>query len=75
MKQETLHKILDVQDAAREDEIYRQLLAEYEPISQRFVRALQEMAPEHRAALEDFFGITAAMHLRLLEMAVEIDSL
>ena len=71
MDQVTGHKIIQIQKAALEDEFYKELLAEYEPISHRFVQALQEMSPEHRAALEDYFGVTGAMHLRLLEMAIE----
>ena len=71
MDQITGNKIIQLQKAALEDEFYKELLAEYEPISQRFVQAMEEMAPEHRTALEDYFGITGAMHLRLLEMAIE----
>ena len=71
MNQETGKKIIQIQKAALEDKFYQELLAEYEPISQRFVRAMEEMAPEHRSALEDYFGVTGAMHLRLLEMAIE----
>ena len=71
MDQITGRKIIQIQKAALEDEFYRELLAEYEPISRQFVRAVEEMSPEHRAALEDYFGITGAMHLRMLEMAVE----
>ena len=55
-------KIIQIQKSALEDEFYKELLAEYEPISQRFVRAMEEMSPEHRTALEDYFGITGAMH-------------
>ncbi len=72
MDQITGNKIIQLQKAALDDEFYKELLAEYETISQRFVRAMDEMSPEHRTALEDYFGITGAMHLRLLEMAIEL---
>ena len=71
MNQVTGTKIIQIQKAALEDPFYKKLLAEYEPISRRFIQAIQEMAPEHREALEDYFGITGAMHLRLMEMAIE----
>ena len=71
MDQATGAKIIQIQKAALEDAFYKELLLEYKPISQRFVQILREMPPEHREALEDYFGITASMHLRLLEMAVE----
>ena len=71
MNQDTGRTIIEIQRAALEDEFYKELLAEYEPISRRFIQAIQEMAPEHREALEDYFGITGAMHLRLMEMAIE----
>ena len=71
MNQDTGRKIIEIQQAALEDEFYKALLQEYEPISRKFIRVLGEMAPEHREALEDYFGVTGAMHLRLLELAIE----
>ena len=71
MNQVTGAKIIEIQKAALADPFYQELLEEYQPISQRFAQILRELSPEHRAALEDYFGITGAMHLRLLEMAVE----
>ena len=71
MNQVTGAKIIEIQKAALTDSFYQELLEEYEPINQRFAQVLRELSPEHRAALEDYFGITGAMHLRLLEMAVE----
>lgn len=71
MNQETGKKLIEIQNMAREDGFYKELLAEYGPISQRFAEVLREMSPDHRTALEDYFGITGAMHLRLLELAVE----
>lgn len=71
MNQVTGAKIIAIQKAALTDSFYQELLEEYQPISQRFAQVLRELSPEHRAALEDYCGITGAMHLRLLEMAVE----
>ena len=71
MNQATGKRIIEIQNAALEDDFYKELLAEYEPISQRFAQVLRKLSPEHRAALEDYFGVTGAMHLRLMELAVE----
>lgn len=71
MDRETVMKILDIQQAAREDPAYQELLAEYEPIHQRFLETLRTMDPAVREVLMDYLGVTVAMHLRLLEMAVE----
>lgn len=71
MNQDTGRMIIQIQQASLDDEFYKELLAEYEPISQRFAEAVRAMDPAHREALEDYFGITGAMHLRLLELAIE----
>lgn len=71
MNMECVMKILDIQQAAREDPAYQELLAEYEPIHRRFLQLLEDTDPQTREILMDYLGITGAMHLRLMALAVE----
>lgn len=71
MKTETLHKILDVQDALLLDQRYRERYEEYTIYSQRFVRLQNELTPEQNKVLGDYLGVCAEMHLRMLELACE----
>lgn len=71
MEKETAEKIFAVQAAARKDAVYRQLLAEHEAQNVRFLSALESMPRTQRDAVEDYLGLVAQMHLRMLELAWE----
>ena len=69
MDKAVAEKIFAIQDTAQRDEAYRQLLAEHEVQNQRFLQALESMPQPQREAVEDYLGLVAQMHLRLLELA------
>ena len=70
MDAEIAKRIMDIQDQAREDEQYRKLLEDYEVSNARFCALLETLTEEQRQIAADFLGVSFAMHLRLLELAV-----
>lgn len=70
MDTEIARRILEVQEQARVDEQYQLLLDEYEVYSGRFCAFLETLTEEQRGTVADFLGVSFAMNLRLLELAV-----
>ena len=70
MDRATLNKILDIQDHALADPVYQELHAQYTSCSDGFLDLLARLPEPERTVLEDYLGVSAAMHLRLLELAV-----
>ena len=69
MDKEFITKYLAVYDRAGEDEYYLSLMKELEAVNPRMLRALEEMAPEHRDAVLDYLGAVFASNARLLELS------
>ena len=70
MDQSLVPKILAVQKTALEDEAYQELLKEHDVVNARLLEVLPALAPAHQDAVLDYFGLSHAMHLRLLELAL-----
>lgn len=70
MDKVTLNRILDVQEMALADETYQELYAQYQEYSDSFLDLLNVLPDRQQMVLEDFLSISAAMHLRLMELAV-----
>ena len=70
MDQSLVPKILAVQKTALEDEAYQELLKEHDVVNARLLEVLPAMTPDQRDAVFDYFGLMTAMHLRLLELAL-----
>lgn len=71
MDQTVAPKILALQALAKEDPEYQALVGEYMTHSQRLVDILPTLTTVQRDAVVDYFGVTGAMHLRLLELALQ----
>lgn len=63
-------RILEVQEAFRLDPEHERLLMEQTDCNIRFLEVLEQLTPEQRAAIEDYFGILIEIHLRTLAYAV-----
>ena len=70
MNNELITKYLAVYDRAREDTDYRSLTAELDAQSPRILQALEEMSPDHRAAVTDYLGTVFAANAKLLELSL-----
>ena len=70
MDQSLVPKILAVQKTALEDEAYQELLKEHDVVNARLLEVLPALASAHRDAVLDYFSLSHAMHLRLLELAL-----
>ena len=66
-------RILEVQDAAREDERYMGLLAEYRCLGKRYAEILPTLQKEQREVVVGFLGLVFEMHLRMLEIACSLE--
>ena len=71
MKKETAQRIFDIQEAAARDEDYRKLLEEYRERNVQMLRLLRNLPREQAEILEDYLGLVAEMHRRLLELACQ----
>ena len=71
MKKATAHKILDIQEAMREDTEYKQLFAEYIYQNDRFLECLATMTQEQTDTVMDYIGILNELHLKTLDYAVQ----
>ena len=67
----TVRRIIALQEMLLQDERYCQLHEEYMQCNSRFAQLLQELTKNQRAAAEDYLGVCAEMHLRMLEVACE----
>lgn len=71
MKKETAQRIFEIQEAAARDEDYRKLLEEYRERNVQMLRLLRNLPREQAEILEDYLGLVAEMHRRLLELACQ----
>ena len=70
MRKELSKKILQLQEAAMEDETYRQLMDEHGVRNERFLQVVQSLSEEQQTAIFDYLGVLIEMHLRMLEQAL-----
>ena len=70
MRKELSKKILQLQEAAMEDETYRQLMDEHGARNERFLEVVQSLSEEQQTAIYDYLGVLIEMHLRMLEQAL-----
>lgn len=62
-------EMIRIQEQALEDEEYQLLLQEYRRRSTELARILQSIPDRERDVLEDYLGLAAEMHRKLLEIA------
>lgn len=72
MDRETAKRIVNIQERAMADAAYQQLLEEYAVSKAWFGAFLETLTQEQQSAAADYLGVTAAMYLRLLELAVTL---
>ena len=70
MSREASRKLLQLQEAAMEDETYRQLMDEHGARNERFLEVVQSLSEEQQTAINDYLGVLIEMHLRMLEQAL-----
>ena len=70
MEKDIAYRILEVQEAFRNDPEHAELWAEQEACNDRFLEALAQMSQEQRTAVEDYVGILIEIQLRTLIYAV-----
>lgn len=61
--------ILDVQEQIRADQM---LLSEYETAQKAFLAMLTQLTDAQRDILLDYLGVCVEIHLRMLEIAIEM---
>ena len=72
MDKETMHWILDVQEAAGGDEEYRQLHEQYRAANERLLALLKTLPEEQQAVILNFIGTSAALYHRIMEIAYQM---
>lgn len=70
MTRETALKILEVQEAFRNDPEFESLWEEHQMLADRFTGLMQVLPKEQSDIIDDFFGIVNELHLRTLACAV-----
>ena len=70
MRKELSKKILQLQEAAMEDETYRQLMDEHGARNERLLEVVQSLSEEQQTAIYDYLGVLIEMHLLMLEQAL-----
>ena len=63
-------KVLEVQEAFRNDREFEALWEEHQRLAGRFMALMQELPEEQAAVIEDFFGIVNEIHLRTMAYSV-----
>ena len=69
----TVTRLLDVYDIALVDPEYRRLHGEYTVYQQKVLELYDWLEEEQLAALVDYLGVCAQMHLRLMALACTND--
>ncbi len=64
---EAVRKILAAQESLLTDPQYRQLNAEYTVLNEQFIQLLETLPGAQKAMIEDYIGIFAQMHIKMLE--------
>ena len=62
-------RMAEVQECAAQDGEYQKLLAEYRLVSPVFLGVLESLPREDASVIEEYLGLTAQMHRKLLELA------
>ena len=75
MDQSAAARMIQIQEQAMHNTEYRALLAEYRQRSEELARVLETLSNEDRNVIEDYLGLTAEMHRKILEMAVSADKI
>lgn len=71
MDRNTALNMVAIQEAAAQDEDYRKLLEEYRERNVQMLRLLRFLPQKQAEILEDYLGLVAEMHRRLLELACQ----
>lgn len=69
MRSETALKIAQIQDQAMHEVEYQVLLAEYGQRNSELVHFLAALPEGERSVIEDYLGLVAEMHCKMLEIA------
>ena len=70
MKNEVLHKILDLYDRAKDDPEYMALHAEYAPAQRALAELLERLPDTDSEILGNYLRTSVALFHRLLEMGL-----
>ena len=70
MNTKGLHKILDIQDAAKQDAEYMRIYAEYAPAQERFAAFCNSLPEGKRKIVDDYLFTSVQLYHRILEIAV-----
>ena len=70
MTHETALKILEVQEAFRNDPEFDSLWEEHQILASQFTGLMQMLPKEQSEIINDFFGIVNEIHLRTLAYSV-----
>jgi hypothetical protein len=71
VSKDRIMEIVDVQDGALADEEYLQLHREYSIAQKKFCRLMGEMSPWEKGIVENYLLSAAALHQRLMELAID----
>ena len=71
MKKQVVDKMLQIEEALREDPGYQHLMAEHEVLNPRFLAAVEELGQEQQDAIYDYLGLLIQMHTEMLLKACE----
>lgn len=71
MRNDVEEIIIRIQKFAREDEQYREMMAEHERLKDRMNRVMAGLSPADRAVIEDYLGLIAMMGTRMLMIVCE----
>ena len=72
MEQIVTERFITVNERARQDSDYQQLLAEYRVRERQLMEALETMNENQRDAVLDYLGLAGEMHRKLLELACKL---
>ena len=71
MKKQVVDKMLQIEEALREDPGYQHLMAEHEVLNPRFLAAVEKLEKEQQDAIYDYLGLLIQMHTEMLLKACE----
>ena len=71
MKKQVVDKMLQIEEALRQDAGYQHLMAEHEVLNPRFLAAVEELGQEQQDAIYDYLGLLIQMHTEMLLKACE----
>ena len=71
MDRDRIMEIVNVQEQALTDEEYLHLYADYSYAQEKFCRLMKEMSPWEKGIVEGYLLTAAALHQRLMELAID----